>query len=68
MPMEPQPLDHYYTFGDLYETLDACDQLELLLGRLKRQRLIGDPEWVQSRQNIAAVRRRLEARLSNPDR
>jgi hypothetical protein len=60
-------LDHYYTFGDVYETLDACDQLELLLGRLKRQRLINESEWVQSRQNIADIRERLEVRLPKAD-
>jgi hypothetical protein len=60
-------LYHYYTFGDVYETLDACDQLELLLGRLKRQRLINESDWIQSRQNIAEIRKRLETRLPTPD-
>ena len=30
-------LHRFSTLGDLYETLDACDELALLLSRLKRQ-------------------------------
>jgi hypothetical protein len=60
-------LDHFYVYGDVYESLDACDQLELLLGRLKRQGLITEPEWTQSRQNVAEIRARLESRLPKPD-
>ena len=57
-------LDHFYTFGDVYETLDACDQLELLLGRLLRQRLMTEGEWVQLRDHVATIRAQLEARLT----
>jgi hypothetical protein len=60
-------MDHFYTYGDVYEALDACDQLELLLGRLKRQRLISETDWLDSRQRIAEIRARLESRLPKPD-
>lgn len=59
-------LDHFYTFGDVYETLDACDQLELLLGRLRRQGLLTESEWQQSRQEIVEIRGRLESHLPKP--
>jgi hypothetical protein len=56
--------DHFYTFGDLYETVDACDQLELLLGRLRRQRLLSEGEWLQLRDHVAKIRAHLESRLA----
>lgn len=56
-------VDHFYVYGDLYEVLDSCRELEMLLGRLKRQRLLSEDEWVDSRENLAAIRARLEARL-----
>ena len=59
-------LDHFYRFGDVYETVDACDQLEILLARLRRQNLLSDQEWVESRKNVAEIRARLEARLQKP--
>ena len=30
-------LDHYHEFGDVYATLDTCDELESLLNRLRRE-------------------------------
>ena len=58
--------DHFYTFGDVYETVDACDQLELMLGRLRRQRLLSEAEWLQLRDYVAKIRAQLEARLETP--
>ena len=57
-------LDHFYTFGDVYETLDACDQLELLLGRLRRQGLLNDDEWARCKDDVIDLRGRIE-RLVN---
>lgn len=59
-------LDHFYTFGDVYETVDACDQLELLLGRLRRQNLLSEQEWTECRRRVAEIRARLEAHLEKP--
>jgi hypothetical protein len=56
-------VDHFYTFGDVYEALDACRELEMLLGRLKRQRLLSEDEWAASRENLAAIRARVETHL-----
>lgn len=56
-------LDHYYVYGDVYETLDACDNLELLLGRLRRQHLLSDQESDRTKRSIAEIRARLEAHL-----
>ena len=63
--MEQRDLDQYYLFGDVYETVVACDELETLLGRLKRQRLLNDDEWRESKQNVASIRARLEAHLNS---
>jgi hypothetical protein len=62
--MTAAELDHYYIFGDVYETLDTCTELEQLLGRLHRQNLLTEGEWVSSKQNIAAIRSHLEGRLA----
>jgi len=62
--MSAAELDHYYLFGDVYETLDTCTELEQLLGRLRRQDVLTDQEWMTSKQNIAAIRSNLEGRLS----
>ena len=63
--MTAAELDHFYIFGDVYETLDTCAELEQLLGRLRRQDLLTEGEWMHSKQNIAAIRSRLEGRLSS---
>ena len=62
--MDAADLDHFYHFGDVYETLDTCMELEQLLGRLRRQGILTDQEWITSKQNIAAIRSRLEGRLA----
>lgn len=61
--MNAEHLDHYYVFGDVYETLDTCHVLETLLSRLRRQGLIDDESWASSKANIAEIRERLEHRL-----
>lgn len=66
MSSPPVPnLDHFYTFGDIYETLDTCDELEMQLSRLKRQQLLTDEGWRQSKDNIAEIRERLQRFLSD---
>ncbi len=65
MQMTAANIDHFYTFGDVYEAVDACDQLELLLGRLKRQCLLSEQEWLESRHNVAEIRSRLEKQVGS---
>jgi hypothetical protein len=62
--MNAPELDHYYLYGDVYETLDTCTELEQQLGRLRRQGVLSDQEWMISKQNVAAIRSRLEDRLA----
>lgn len=62
--MNAQTLDDLYQFGDVYETLDACDSLELLLGRLKRRRILDDREWRDIREQVAGIRTRLESHVT----
>ena len=57
-------LQHFYAFGDLYETLDACQELEMLLARLKRQRLLSDGEYSLSKANVEEIRTQLESYLN----
>jgi hypothetical protein len=57
--------DDYFVFGDVYETLDACQQIDLLLSRLKRQSLLDDQSWIATRAHIDEVRKSLEAALRN---
>ena len=62
--MEPRTLDEYYRFGDVYETMDACDKLETHLARLKRQHLL-DEEFHRCKQDVANIRRRIEAHITS---
>jgi uncharacterized protein YjaG (DUF416 family) len=55
--------DDYFVFGDVYETLDACQQIELLLSRLRRQSLLDDRSLSATKAHIAEVRKSLEETL-----
>lgn len=57
--------DDYFVFGDVYDTLEACQQIDLLLSRLRRQRLMDDQNWLATKDHIAAVRKSLESMLQN---
>jgi hypothetical protein len=57
--------DDYVVFGDVYETLDACQQIDLLLSRLRRQSLLDDQDWIATRAHIAEVRKSLETMLEH---
>jgi hypothetical protein len=57
--------DDYFVFGDVYETLDACQQIDLLLSRLRRQSLLDDQSWIATRAHVAEVRKSLETMLKN---
>ncbi len=57
--------DDYFVFGDVYETLDACQQIDLLLSRLRRQSLMDDQNWMATKAHIAEVRKSLENMLQN---
>jgi hypothetical protein len=58
-------LDHFYKYGDVYHALEACDQLEAMLGRLKREHLLPTEEVAESRDELAHIRERLEGRIDN---
>lgn len=62
--MNAAHLDEFYTFGDVYETLEACDELDTLLGRLRRQRLLSEQECTQSKQRVSDIRSQLEDYLN----
>jgi len=60
-----QELDHFYKYGDVYQALEACDQLEVMLGRLKRQELLPQEDCQESKDELAHIRERLEGRIDN---
>jgi CRP-like cAMP-binding protein len=63
----PQPLelDHLYAYGEVYDTLDVCDQVTQALSRLKRHGLLSNDDWTMSKENIDDIRLRLEDRLND---
>lgn len=60
---EGQDLDRLFETGDVLDSLEACDQLELLLSRLHRKATLSDEEWMQCRRQVDEVERFLESRL-----
>ena len=62
--MDSERLNQFYTFGDVYETLDACDALGLLLNRLKRQAILSEPEWARLTQDVTDIRASVEEKLN----
>lgn len=64
----PVDLDHFYTFGEVHETLEAVDQVDRMLGRLKRQSLLSSDAFAASKQNLAEIRTRIEERLKSRER
>jgi hypothetical protein len=62
----PVDLDHFYTFGEVHETLEAVDHVDQMLGRLKRQSLLSNDAFVASKHDLAAIRSRIEERLRKP--
>jgi hypothetical protein len=59
-------LTHFYTFGDLYESIDACVQVELLLSRLQRQGVLDEAESKELGEKVEQIRARLERHLEEP--
>lgn len=62
---DPLELDHLYAYGELYDALDVCDQVNQVLSRLKRHRLLSVDDFTESEQHVDAIRARLEDRLND---
>jgi hypothetical protein len=56
--------DHFYLFGDVYETLETCDRLSTLLGRLRRQNLLSERDLAGTRRGLEAIRERVQDHLN----
>jgi hypothetical protein len=68
MPTDTTPvLDHYLLYGEIHDTIDACDQLDVLLARLTRQHLLPPEECSESREWVQSVRQRLEDHIRSHD-
>lgn len=65
--MSVASLDQLYTHSDVYDALDACAEVETFLGRLRRQHLLTDAEWMESRQDLARITARLQRRLDSQE-
>jgi hypothetical protein len=55
-----------FDFGDVYDTIGTCDELETQLSRLKRRGMIGHEEWLETKKGIAAIRIHLERCIPRP--
>jgi uncharacterized protein YjaG (DUF416 family) len=55
--------DHFFHYGDVYDTIDACHALSRMLGRLQRQHLLDEDAVTQSKAQVAEILARLEGRL-----
>jgi hypothetical protein len=56
-------LDRYYTFGDVYETIDTVDELDNKLSRLQRMHLLTEEEVLENKGKVAEIRENLETHL-----
>ena len=57
--------EEFFVFGDVYETLEACQQVEMLLSRLRRRQLMDDQNWMANKAHVAEIRKTLEEMLQN---
>ena len=59
-------LERIYEYGDVYETIDTCDELEMQLSRLKRRRILNEEEWLATRNRVEAIRSQLADHVAEP--
>jgi hypothetical protein len=55
---------HFYEHGDIYDALDALDDLRLVLGRLKRLGRLANDEVVLLNDNLAAIQAVLDSKIA----
>jgi hypothetical protein len=58
-------LDHFAEYGDVYDAMDACDDLEMKLSRLKRLKLMTEEEFLASRESVNEVKNLVERRIDS---
>lgn len=61
--MQRAELEYIYEFGEVYETIDTCDELEMQLSRLKRRHILNDEEWTETRNGVEAIRAQIAERI-----
>lgn len=58
-------LDRLQALGEVYDALDACDQLALMLARLRRQQqFMSEADHEQCKEWLAQIRSRLDTYLA----
>lgn len=67
-PKRPDPnLHHFYRNGDVYDALDALDDLRLKVGRLKRQGLLAHEDLIVLGESLGAIHSLLDTKIvGNP--
>jgi hypothetical protein len=60
---QPEDLDHFFTYGEVYDALDVCQDLELVLARLQRHGLLSGHDLDQCKRRITEVRDAIEGAL-----
>jgi hypothetical protein len=58
-------LDQYYLDGDALDVLEACDELTMLLGRLRRLGRMPETDWITSTRCLAEIHALVEAGLTH---
>jgi hypothetical protein len=62
MEGEGDPPD-VYTYGDIYDALDVCDNLDIALARVRRQGLLSQDDEDRCKVLVEGVRRRLQTAM-----
>lgn len=55
--------NHFHTYGDVYEALEASGQLSRALTVLKRRHLLSDEDWGKCRVNLTIIETAIETTL-----
>ncbi len=60
-PDDDQP--DVYTYGDVYDALDECDNLDIALARVRRQGFLSEGDEQRCKRLVDDVRRRLQSAM-----
>lgn len=64
--MNASGLNRLQTYRNAYEALDVCQTLEMILSRLRQERMLDDAEWARSAMSVAEIKDRVEGHLDIP--
>jgi hypothetical protein len=64
---EPGDQPDTYTYGDVYDALEVCDNLDIALARVRRQGFLSLDDEARCKRLVDDVRRRLQSTMRPPD-